>query len=117
VPADDDSTCCSPKANPSSSSNSAMFSSVYPLSPQSEDLGRGWSTDSVRDCISSVSTCIDDGDERRRGRLMRGFGAHPGQRVEVAADVEHGFRRFAVPLLRSEHGMLLKYHMICPNQA
>jgi hypothetical protein len=47
VRADDDSTCCSPKANPSSFSNSAMFSSVYPLLPLSEDLGREWSADST----------------------------------------------------------------------
>ena len=38
--ADDDSACCSPKANPSSFSNSAMFSSVHPSSPLLEDLGR-----------------------------------------------------------------------------
>ena len=40
MPADDDSTCYSLKAIPSSFSNSAMFSSVYLSSSLSEDLGR-----------------------------------------------------------------------------
>jgi hypothetical protein len=46
VRVDDDSTYCSPKANPSYFSNSAMFSSVHPSSPLSEDL-RELSADST----------------------------------------------------------------------